>query len=305
MLIVFGSINLDVTYHVKKLPKRGETVISDNFLIGPGGKGANQALAAARMGAKTALVAKTGDDASGMRVINNLKKNEVMTSGIARDEELDTGTSTIIVDQNGENQIIYSPGANAHASAEQLPAEILNDKNMLLVQMELSLEETMIGIKNARDNGAKIICNMAPVQKLPAVVLKILDYLILNEYEAVDCLKTMKLKHDDDPVKQAITLAKEGNLTCIITLGEKGCVAATPDEKTIAIQPPKIEKTYDTTGAGDCFCGTFAACLHEGFDLKRALNYATTAATLSCTRPGAQSSYPYLSDIEQILEKNN
>lgn len=303
MLIVFGSINLDVTYHVKKLPKPGETVISDNFLIGPGGKGANQALAAARMGAKTAIVAKVGDDASGMRVLNNLKKNEVMTSGVAKADELPTGTATIIVDKKGENQIIYSPGANAEASAEQLPGEILNDKNILLVQMELPLEQTVIGIKNARDNGAKVICNMAPVQKLPAVVLKILDYLILNEQEAVDCLQIMKLKADKNPTNQAMTLAKEGNLTCIITLGEKGCVAVTPDEKIVSIQPPAVENTVDTTGAGDCFCGTFAACLHEGMDLKNSLNYATTAATLSCTRPGAQNSYPFLDEIQTILEK--
>jgi len=304
MLIVFGSINLDVTYHVKKLPKPGETVISDNFLIGPGGKGANQALAAARMGAKTAVVGKVGDDASGMRVLNNLKRNEVMTSGVAKSDEMSTGTATVIVDKKGENQIIYSPGANSETMADQLPAEILNDKNMLLVQMELPMEQTMIGIKNARDNGAKIICNMAPVQKLPAVVLKILDYLILNEQEAIDCLKTMKLDVDKDPSKQAMILAKEGNLTCIITLGEKGCVAVTPDEKIFAIQPPQVENTVDTTGAGDCFCGTFAACMHEGFELKRALNYATTAATLSCLRPGAQSSYPFWADIENLLEKN-
>ncbi len=303
MLIVFGSINLDVTYHVKKLPKAGQTVISDHFLIGPGGKGANQALASARMGTKTALVGKVGDDASGMRVLNNLKKNEVMTSGVAKADDNTTGTSTIIVDKNGENQIIYSPGANAEVTADQLPGDILHKKNMLLVQMELPLEQTMIGIKNARDNGAKVICNMAPAQKLPAVVLKIIDYLIINEHEAIDCLKSMKLEVDSDPTKQALTLAREGNLTCVITLASKGCVAVTADEKIFVIQPPPIEKPIDTTGAGDCFCGTFAACLHEGFEMKKALQYAVTAATLSCLRPGAQSSYPYMDDIQKIVEK--
>jgi len=304
MLIVFGSINLDVTYHVKKLPKAGQTVISDNFLIGPGGKGANQALASARMGTKTALVGKVGDDASGMRVLNNLKKNEVMTSGVAKADDAATGTSTITVDRNGENQIIYSPGANALATADQLPGDILHEKNMLLVQMELPLEETVIGIKNARDNGAKVICNMAPAQKIPAVVLQIIDYLVMNEHEAIDCLKTMKMEVDDDPTKQAMALAKEGNLTCVITLGDKGCIAVTPEGKNFTIQPPAIDKTIDTTGAGDCFCGTFAACLHEGFDIKKALKYAVTAGTLSCLRPGAQSSYPYMDDIENVVGGN-
>ncbi|MEM8833384.1 MAG: ribokinase, partial [Pseudomonadota bacterium] len=231
MLVVFGSINLDVTYHVKRLPKQGETVIADRYLIGPGGKGANQALAAARMGVKTALVAKTGDDANSVRVLNNLKRNEVMTSGIAKSDELPTGTSTIIVDKNGQNQIVFVPGANDEISAEQLPPEILHDKNILLVQMETPLEETVIGMKTARDSGAKIIMNMAPVKKVPSVVLKLSDYLIVNEIEAEQVIKNAKLEAGKNPTDQAMALAKEGKTTVIITLGEKGCVAVTPEEK--------------------------------------------------------------------------
>ncbi|MEM6811530.1 MAG: ribokinase [Pseudomonadota bacterium] len=303
MLVVFGSINLDLTYHVKKLPKDGETVIANGYTIGPGGKGANQALAAARMGVKTALVAKTGDDANSVRVLNNLKRNEVMTSGVAKSETLPTGTATIIVDEKGNNQIIYVPGANNEISAEQLPSDILHNKNVLLAQMETPLEETVVALKKAKDSGARTILNLAPAQKIPSIVMQLAHYFIVNEVEADYLIKTLKLDPGKNITDKARALSQIGKTTVIITLAEKGCVAVTPEDNIIAIEPPKIDKVVDSTGAGDCFAGTFAACLHEGMDLKSAIKTAITAATLSCLKPGAQNSYPYKDDIRELMKK--
>jgi ribokinase len=299
MLVVFGSINLDLTYEVASLPKPGETIIASDYRIGPGGKGANQALAAARYGAKTALVGHVGDDANGLRVLNNLKKHEVMTSGIAKHEELPTGMAMITVDKNGENQIVVAPGANNEANESQVPSEILRPGNVLLVQMELPLEQTAMVMKKARQHGAKIIFNLAPVQKIPAALLSLVDILVMNELEAIQCQRDFGMTTSGGYAEQAKRLAEKGKLTCIITCGAAGAVAASKDGKVIEVSAPEIGEIVDTTGAGDCFCGTLAASLHEKESLDDAVRASVAAGTLSCTKPGAQDSYPFKDEIQK------
>ncbi len=304
MLIVFGSINMDLNLKVKKFPEAGETVLSPSYNMTPGGKGANQAMAAARAGAKkTALIGKVGDDGPGMRILKHLKRNEVMTSGVAKSVEFPTGMAMVTKERNGENRIIVASGANIEVSAEQAPTDIFRKENLLLVQMEVPLEQNALVMKNAKDMGSKVIMNLAPALAVPKELLSLVDYLIVNQIEARQLAEKLKINIENDSTKLAQALAKQGDLTCIVTLGPEGVVAVEPDGTGIKAPSMKIEDVKDTTGAGDCFCGTFAACIHEGKDLKTAITMATVASGLSCKGEGAQDSYPYLSDIEEAMKE--
>jgi ribokinase len=302
MIIVFGSINMDLNLKLKRFPEAGETVLLPSYTMTPGGKGANQAMAAARAGAKTAIIGKIGDDGPGMRILQHLKRNEVMTSGVATSNEFPTGMAMVAKEKNGENRIIVASGANLEVNAEQAPIEIFSEKNVLLVQMEVPMEQNAVVMKNAKDKGAKVIMNLAPALTIPKALLSLVDYLIVNQIEARQLAEKLGVNIDDDTTKLAQALAKEGNLTCIVTLGPEGIIAVEPNGKGLKIPSMKIEDVVDTTGAGDCFCGTFTACIHEGKDLNMALRMATVASGLSCRKEGTQPSYPYLADIEEAME---
>jgi ribokinase len=302
MIIVFGSINVDLNMKVNSFPKAGETVLSSFYDITPGGKGANQALAAARIGAKTAIVGKVGDDGMGLRVLNNLKRNEVMTSGVAKSDTLPTGMATIIKEKNGNNRVIVASGANVEVNAEQAPSDILHEGNILLVQMELPIEQNAIVMKTAHDTGAKVILNLAPALEIPKKMLELVDYLIVNQIEARQLAEKLGMKADGNGAVLAAALAKEGNLTCILTMGPDGIVAVSPDGKGVRLEAMKLgDEAIDTTGAGDCFCGTFTACLHEGKSFEVALKMATIASGLSCKKEGTQDAYPYLEEINELM----
>ncbi|MEM9469718.1 MAG: ribokinase [Pseudomonadota bacterium] len=303
MIVVFGSINMDLNLRVKEFPSPGETLLSKSYSMTPGGKGANQALAAARIGVKTALIGKVGDDGPGIRVQKVLRRNEVITSGVTVDDDLPTGMAMVVKNKAGENQIIVASGANAAVSAEQAPAEILNENNILLVQMELPIEQNAIVMKTARENGAKIVMNLAPAMEVPKPMLMLTDYLIVNQIEARQLGEHLKINVDQKPEKLAYALAKEGKLTCVLTMGAEGSVLVTHDGKAWSMASIKVEDVIDTTGAGDCFSGTFTACLHEGKNHEVAIRYATAAAALSIQKEGALDSYPYLGDVEEMLEQ--
>lgn len=303
MIIVFGSINMDMSLKLKSFPEEGETVLSSSYISAPGGKGANQALAAARIGAKTALVGKIGDDGPGLRILSNLKRNAVMTSGIAKSENLPTGMAFIMKDKSGENRIVVASGANSQVSADQAPAEILHRDNIVVLQMEVPIEQNAIVMKTARENGAKVILNMAPSLAIPKQMLSLVDYLIVNQIEARQLGARLKIDVEHDTSKLAAALAKEGNLTCIVTLGAEGVVCVSPDGKGYKIPSMNLgEKAVDASGAGDCFCGTFAACIHDGKTLETALRMATIASGLSCLKEGTQDSYPYVDDVKEVLK---
>lgn len=303
MLIVFGSINMDLNLNLKKFPEAGETVLSPSYTMTPGGKGANQSMAAARAGTKTALIGKVGDDGPGLRILNYLKRNEVMTSGVAKSTTFPTGMAMVAKESNGENRIIVASGANIEVSAEQAPVDIFREKNLLLVQMEVPMEQTAMVMKNAKDKGSQVIMNLAPALTIPKELLSLVDFLIVNQIEARQLAEKLNINIENDTTKLAKALAKQSNLTCIVTLGPDGIVAVKPDGKGYKVPSMKIADVKDTTGAGDCFCGTFAACIHEEKTLDTALVMATAASGLSCKGVGAQESYPYLSDIEEAMEE--
>jgi ribokinase len=297
MIIVFGSIDIDMVMPVGHFPQPGERVLcTADYLSHPGGKGSNQAVAAARGGAKVAVVGKVGDDSFGRRCINNLKNQSIWASGIGVSENRPTGCATIAVDSNGGNISIAAPGANLEATSDQVPDEALTSRNIILAQLEIPLKETFDVLHRARKGGAITILNASPAENMTRDGLQEVDYLIVNEVEALQLARNLGVK-ETDPRLIAKAIAQMGrNLTCIITLESKGSVAVR-GEDTYVVGTLKIE-AVDTTGAGDAFCGIFAACLQAGHDWLKAMHYAGTGAALSCLGLGAQESMPFLEDIE-------
>lgn len=302
MIVVFGSINIDMIMQVKHFPKPGETVLTSAYEWMPGGKGMNQAIAAARAGAKVAMVGAIGDDGFGTRALNTLRREGVLASGVVHAPNLPTGCATIFIDESGENQIVVAQGANAHVSDEQLPDEILGPGHVLLLQMELNDEVNWTALRRASAKGATTILNLAPADILPREALDHLDYLILNRIEAEQIAERLGLKIEADAMRLAHSLSKNCGLTCIITLSDKGSVAVQGDKGWI-VPAMAVEKVVDTTGAGDTFCGVFAACIKKGIALPGALCRASVAGSLAVQGRGAQTAMPFADDIEEALAK--
>lgn len=298
MIIVFGSMNIDLVMPVDHFPKKGETVMcATDYLSRPGGKGANQAIAAVRAGAKVAMVGKVGDDAFGRRSVNNLKTQGIWTTGIGISER-PTGCATIAVDRKGANIIIVAPGANLDATSDQIPDEILTGRNVVLTQLETPPLETFDVLARAKKGGAATILNASPAGAIPAEALGSIDYLIVNEIEAQQLAEGFGLD-DKDPAAIARKVDAMGDLACIVTLEEKGLVAAKGGELyTAGVLPVEV---VDSTGAGDAFCGFFAASLQMGAPWLNALHFASVGASLSCLGLGAQAGMPAFDDIQAQL----
>ncbi len=301
MIIVFGSINMDMVFPAERLPQAGETVLCDEYEITSGGKGANQALAAARMGDKVALVGCAGDDCPALRMLRSLRQNGVMTTGVAESEDSLTGCAVVMTDKDGNNQIMVASGANKEAKADQIPDEILLPQNVLLMQMEVPPEENWTLIKRAHERGCKTILNLAPAIQIPQSALEKLDYLIVNQIEAKQMAEMLGIKIEGNVQKLATALSRQGDLNCIITMGPQGAVACSKKGDIISVPTIKIENVVDTTGAGDAYCGTFAAAIHSGLGLVQAMQKASIAGSLACMKRGAQNSFPYLGDIDDKL----
>lgn len=299
MIIVFGSLNVDIVMPVGHFPQPGETVLcSADYLSRSGGKGSNQAVAAVRAGAKVAFVGKVGDDSFGRRSINNLKNHGIWAAGIGISER-PTGCATIAVDAQGANIVMVAPGANLDATADQVPDEVLSAKNILLTQMEVSPAETLTVLARAAALGATSILNASPVAHLTVESLAHIDYLIVNEIEALQLAQSFGITATDAQ-QIAAAVAQKGDLTCIITLESKGSIAARGAE-IYAVDALPVD-AIDTTGAGDTFCGVFAACLQTDMDWLNALRHASIGASLSCLAMGAQTQTPTMEDITAQLD---
>ena len=303
MIIVFGSINMDMSLKVETLPHPGETVLTNEYILYPGGKGANQALAAVRAGkGKVALVGCVGDDNYGKTATEGIKRDGVMVSGVAR-SDLPTGCAVATRDAHGNKQILVMSGANSDTTQDQLPDEILVKGNVLLMQMELPVDETMALLERAKAKGLTTILNLAPAITIPKKALGLLDYLIVNSIEARQIAEKLHMNADNNAIKIAHALAIQGQLTCIVTLGKNGAVAVTKEGKAWGVPILKIDPSLivDNIGAGDAFCGTFTAAIHDGLDVVTAMRRASVAGTLACLKEGAQAALPHLDDIEARL----
>lgn len=299
MIIVFGSLNMDFSISLDKLPVPGETVLSSDYMLTPGGKGANQALAAARYGAKVALIGRVGNDNYGKTVRESLKANGVMVSGVAYSDTHPTGCAMVAKDRIGENQIIVMSGANVEVIHDQVPDEILIKQNVLLMQMELPVDQTMTLLERADAAGLITILNLAPAIMIPKRALGHLDYLIVNSIEARQIAEKLQLKVDNNALRLAQALAREGQMTCLVTIGSKGSVAVTKDGEAwaVPIMPLDQSEVVDIAGAGDAYCGTFAAAIHDGKSLPEAMRMASVAGSLTCLKAGTQAAMPFIDDI--------
>lgn len=302
MLVVFGAISVDMYLTVPHFPESRETVMTPTYHWLPGGKGMNHAVAAARAGAKVAMIGKVGNDGFGTRALNILKREGVLTSGIGIESDMPTGCSTVLLGREGEKRIITASGANVSVEPEQIPSEILNNKNIILFQMELPVEKNLDVLMRAAKGGATTILNLAPVNTLPKEALEHVDYLIVNRNEAELIAAKLGLNVEKDAMKLAHVIARQFDLTCIITLSAQGAVCVEGSANQGYVVPTlHIDQMVDRTGSGDCFCGVLAACLHKGYSLPEALRLASVAGALSVRALGAQTAMPLIDDILHYL----
>ncbi len=300
MILVFGSLNIDMVMRLEKMPRPGDTVLCPRYQMVAGGKGANQAVAAAKAGASVKLFGTLGNDEFGRIVVDALKESSVDLVGVSTHQESSTGCATVCVDTQGENMIIVASGANLDAREAEIPDFLLGKGTTLLLQMETLPEENWKLIRRAKKLGAKIVLNLAPAQDIPQDVLQRLDFLIMNQIEAT--LLALYLGFETiSPTVTAKRVAAHFGITCIVTLGKQGAIACRP-EGTWEVKPMEIE-AVDTTAAGDAFVGALAASLDDGMDLLHALRRASTASGLACLNMGAQSSLPTSQEIDKNLTK--
>lgn len=299
MLTVFGSIIVDSIFSVPSLPREGETVLADDLFIGPGGKGANQAVAAAKAGGKVAMVGSVGSDATARICLDAFEAAGVDTSGIAV-REGPTGSAAVQVAANGANQISVAPAANRMTQAAQITEARWQETSTLVMQMEIPFGEIEAAIFEASRRGVRSILNLAPAAPLGLEALKALDILIANEVE-LEMLAGILGTRGDSHVAMAQEAAAALGHAVVVTLGGDGAALARGhdgDDKTF-IAPALDITPVDTTGAGDAFCGVFAASLDAGDTLEDALRRGCIGGSLACLKTGAQESQPRAEEIGQ------
>ena len=282
MILVFGSINADFFLSVKSLPRPGETVLCPSYTFYPGGKGANQAVAAARLGAEVMFAGSVGKDPYGVKVLKSLRDvginlNRVNSKGTS------TGTAFVVVEEDGENQIVVASGANLETCSNQIKDSDLSLCTYIVLQLEVPVKEIEDIIFRAKAAGCKIILNYAPANVIQPTAIECCDYLIMNEIEANSLFGQKKGVEE-----YAIKFSERFDAECIITLGPKGSLLATR-EGLYKIDALKIE-AIDTVGAGDMFVGAFSAGLFKGECSTNSLKRATVASGLACKFEGAQPS---------------
>jgi ribokinase len=301
-VFVAGSINMDVVATAKRHPRIGETVAGDAVLFFPGGKGANQAVAAAKLDAPTTLIGRLGTDAFGDELRAFLTVQGVDLSFVQQTSEAHTGTAVITI-ANADNTIVVIPGANALVSAADVAAPVLAKGDVAVSQFEIPLPTISAFFERARAAGATTILNPAPAIESRHELLDLVDILILNESELGLLAKT-ELRDTDDPAvffEAARSLQTGKDKTTCVTLGKRGVLALVEGKPLII--PGHTVKAVDTTGAGDCFVGAVAAQLAAGTSIHEALHYANAAASICVQRMGAAPSMPTAADVEAVLRR--
>lgn len=300
MIVVVGSINLDLIATVQRLPAPGETVPGDGFSTAPGGKGANQALAARRAGAEVRMVGAVGNDAFAGEALALLREGGVDLSRV-RAAQTATGIAVILVEASGENVIAVVPGGNGTVAPQDVEGAALQAGDHLMLQLEIPLEAVSAALAAARAANAVSILNTAPFLAEAAPLLRKADLVVANETEFDLYAKALSLSGSDREQQMRDFSASTGR-TIVVTLGAEGVVAAGPDgfarAEGLSIEP------VDTVGAGDTFCGYLAAGLHDGLALQEALRRAAVAGSLACLKPGAQPSIPVADEVDGALKAN-
>lgn len=283
MVVVFGSINLDLVARVPRIPAPGETIAGGTLAMLPGGKGANQALAARHAGAAVAMVGAVGRDGFAPIALANLAAAGV---DLARVSVVDapTGVALVNVDDRGENAITVVPGANAHVRADDVPDALLAPGGTLLMQLEVPVAEVVALAHRAHARGTTVVLNAAPALALPAALLGDLDVLVVNEHEAAACARAWRLP--ESPTGFVAETSDRFGVAVVLTLGARGALTQVAGE-VVRAAPPAVA-VVDTTGAGDAFTGALAAALDRGSGLATALAQGVHAGAYACAHAGAQ-----------------
>lgn len=302
-IYVIGSSNTDMVVKTDKLPGPGETVMGGTFFMNPGGKGANQAVAAARMGGRITLVAHVGNDIFGQQAIEHFRKENINISFITSDAEHPSGVALIVVDAKGENNITVASGSNGYLDQPKVEKALadLVQPAIVLLQMEIPEATVKYAITMGHAKKLKVILNPAPARPVSASLLARLHVITPNESEA-EVLTGIKVTGPDTAAKAAEKLHQMGVPNVVITLGAKGAYLLTDTVAKLIPAPPV--KALDSTAAGDCFNGALAVALAEDKELEDAVVLACQAASVSVTRLGAQASMPYRKEIQELKFKS-
>jgi len=296
-ICVVGSINMDLVFRTPRMPVAGETISGHEFLQIAGGKGANQAVAAARQGARTTLVGCVGDDANGLQSLDGLKRDGIDINHINTISGCATGVAGIFVDDQARNCIVIAPGANARLTPDHVDNPALRKAQLLICQCETPVPTIQAAMEIAQRHGVEVVFNPAPAIDLPDAIFKLVNYLVVNETEATQ-ISGVAVNSVDTARDAAQKLLARGVHCVLLTLGDQGvCVCSANEFHHI----PAIKvQAVDTTAAGDTFVGAFATAIGQGLTALEAAREAQYSAALTVTRIGAQSSIPHRAEVEQF-----
>jgi ribokinase len=300
-ICVIGSIGYDLTTYMYKFPKAGETIVGKKFIQNPGGKGDNQVIASARVGGDVTFIGAVGDDNYGELLKKNLEENKVKTH-MKIVPNMSSQIATILIDESGENRIVIVPGANNFVDKKQIDDnfDIIKECDIILMQLEIPMETVEYVVDKFYELNKIIILNPAPGAELSDNIIKNCTYLTPNENE-IGLITKMPYDTIDNIKSAAKCLFDKGAQNVLVTLGEKGAYLKNKNDDIII--PTLKVKALDTTGAGDCFNGVFAACLAMGKNAIEAIKYANVASSISVTRSGAVPSLPYKNEVDEKFKE--
>lgn len=301
-ILIIGSLNMDMNIEMDRIPAIGETVLGKTVTYVPGGKGANQAYAAGKLGGEVKLLGCVGADKIGEALVDNVSKSGVDISHVERVEGVPTGMATIFVDKRGNNCIVVTSGANEACTLDFLKKKdsLLEECDLIMIQMEIPYESVLYSIRRANQLGKEIILNPAPApESLPDDIWKKIDYLTPNETEILKLSGNngLSIEKVEDGANK---LVNKGVKNVLVTLGDKGVLYK--NARNEIIFPARNVSAIDTVACGDCFNGAFAVGLSEGMDVNEAITFANLSASIAVTRRGAQSSMPSRREVNEILE---
>lgn len=301
-VVVVGSLNMDLVIHAPRLPQAGETLIGHTFTKVHGGKGANQAVAAARLGAQVAMIGRVGRDDHGVQLLAGLQDEGIDCRGVSTDVAQPTGIASIVVDDAGQNEIVIVAGSNGTLTTE-IVAEyqaVIDAADVVVCQLEVPYDTVFAVMQQAKASGKIVVLNPAPVTNaLPREWLALADYLIPNELEA-SALSGVVVDSPHSAAQAAKVLQQHGAHQVMITLGQQGVFVLAAGDVVGRHYPSPVVVALDTTGAGDTFVGGFCAALANGHAFDNAVQFGQAAAALSVTRAGAQTSIPYLREVSTV-----
>lgn len=302
-IVVAGSLNMDLVVGIEHRPKQGETVLGSNFFMNSGGKGANQAVAASKLGARVSMIGKVGTDVFAGHLLANLEQTGVDCQAIEKVADVSTGVAFVMIDREGDNSIIVAPGANHRLTPEDIRRResLIKEAKLLMVQLEIPLDTVFEAVSIARKHQVPVLLDPAPALPVSDELLAMVDYIVPNESE-IARLTGIEV-HDQVTAKwAAVELLRKGVSTVIVKLGAKGVVVVNAN-RTFHVESYKVQ-AVDSTGAGDAFAGAMGAAIVSGKDIWTAAKFASAIGAITVTRRGAQVSMPTLEEAEQFIRQN-